>query len=952
MTYSRPSTRAVDALQSVGTPDSIEVKGDSNVQVSANGRVIDDRAPNQLIRNQEAKTAVMTNFIDSVTKAGTTLYKGYLEDQANDQIGNLLANTSPEDLLRSTTSNEQRDVIRNLNPIARDKVESMKAIYAANKYQEVYNANTEASRSLLTDPSRTEEQRAEARLAIQSVSREQAGLSLAAPRALAQLSDPLQEFEGQVAGKLYGDTLARKRDQDLSDVSNSLVSETVKLFTQNPEEVEIARKPLQMVINDNALMFTPEQQAKGFYDSLATTMGTLMQGDQYNQAQDVMRGLRNLQVAGIKTLSGSNFFDAKLPGGKTLGLALTELEAKVAQGSLQQQSREAESTAGEWGVLYGQAKNAEERQNIENRYMALVALAEKGQQRELILKFGQIKAEFDSPTEQQEINAANLRAQTLKPGYPEEKARAEWEAAQREDRITATQYARGSDALTSNDDKTYGFIDTAKRASVDIISLQVDALVEEGYRDGNNDGSTALQNEDPKTVRSKIESDLLGKTQIEIERRSREATESGNPWTQKMIVEEYRNEIKRQAEIMGEYFRQGKSSEDAPESQAKRTEKAFVEFANNIKDKKEDLTVLDFPKSIRQSWQRSNPKKTPTVKDLTKALTRQLELLKDEEGKPLVPDAKKRVRDALNKTNIGDRFNALLEFVVGSPQLNDENSSRRLREEREEKEKESDSKKKGDDQASVSPVYDGAKKFVSNGLGTIANVLFTPPANAGTLEDKPGVLNSDQLEAFAKAMKSRKTISAKTPPLPQVTASSPVQRLPIAIANVNHPLFIAIGIAEGTRTASGAKTKNYYGHTDIGDGNLNVGTVSGGRNGGTPQQVDRQWMGILTSVSTTMAPKLQALGLRPNSQGWNRLMFNILDLRVQAAPAALTSFVMQVPKLIRQGLTVEAIAKARADSFINPATGRLEASGFNNNYSRLLADQRSRAGVYDYKRRF
>ena len=88
------------------------------------------------------------------------------------------------------------------------------------------------------------------------------------------------------------------------------------------------------------------------------------------------------------------------------------------------------------------------------------------------------------------------------------------------------------------------------------------------------------------------------------------------------------------------------------------------------------------------------------------------------------------------------------------------------------------------------------------------------------------------------------------------------------------------------------------------------------------------------------------------SQGWNRLMFNILDLRVQAAPAALTSFVMQVPKLIRQGLTVEAIAKARADSFINPATGRLEASGFNNNYSRLLADQRSRAGVYDYKRRF
>jgi hypothetical protein len=50
-------------------------------------------------------------------------------------------------------------------------------------------------------------------------------------------------------------------------------------------------------------------------------------------------------------------------------------------------------------------------------------------------------------------------------------------------------------------------------------------------------------------------------------------------------------------------------------------------------------------------------------------------------------------------------------------------------------------------------------------------------------------------------------------------------------------------------------------------------------------------------------------------------------------------------------VTIEAIAKARADSFFNPATGRLEAGGFGNNYARLLADQRSRAGTFDYRRR-
>lgn len=236
------------------------------------------------------------------------------------------------------------------------------------------------------------------------------------------------------------------------------------------------------------------------------------------------------------------------------------------------------------------------------------------------------------------------------------------------------------------------------------------------------------------------------------------------------------------------------------------------------------------------------------------------------------------------------------------------------------------------------------------GLGALGNVV-TQPAQAGTLEGKPGILNSGNTDEFAKVMSRQIPMGIKTQALPQVSAATQVRRAPIAIASRNHPFFVAIGIAEGTRTPSGANTKAYYGHTDVGDGNRNRGTVSGGRNGGTPQQVDREWMGILTSVSTAMAPVLQRLGLPPNSQGWNRVMFNILDLRVQA-PAAVQTFISKLPQVMKQGLTIEAIAKARADSFFNPRTGALEAGGFGNNYSRLFADQRSRAGVYDYKRRF
>ena len=48
-----------------------------------------------------------------------------------------------------------------------------------------------------------------------------------------------------------------------------------------------------------------------------------------------------------------------------------------------------------------------------------------------------------------------------------------------------------------------------------------------------------------------------------------------------------------------------------------------------------------------------------------------------------------------------------------------------------------------------------------------------------------------------------------------------------------------------------------------------------------------------------------------------------------------------------KGWTVEAIAKARADSYINP-NRTIGCPGFGNNYQRLFQDQRSRAGVYDY----
>ena len=248
------------------------------------------------------------------------------------------------------------------------------------------------------------------------------------------------------------------------------------------------------------------------------------------------------------------------------------------------------------------------------------------------------------------------------------------------------------------------------------------------------------------------------------------------------------------------------------------------------------------------------------------------------------------------------------------------------------------------------PQQELARQVVGGGLALLARVPESAPAPAAA---KPNladmVINSENLAAMAALWRNERPMSVQTPALPQVVASAPAAPVPLAIRSDRHPIMVAIGINEGTRTPDGGYTQAYFGHRDPGNGKLNVGTVSG-QQGGSPQTSDRRWMGILTNTAVKVTPLLQRMGIPQNSVGFNRLLFNALDLAVQA-PAALPDFLKRLPRVIQAGVTIEAIAKARADSFFNPATGRLEASGFGNNYARLLADQRSRAGTFDYRRR-
>jgi len=169
-----------------------------------------------------------------------------------------------------------------------------------------------------------------------------------------------------------------------------------------------------------------------------------------------------------------------------------------------------------------------------------------------------------------------------------------------------------------------------------------------------------------------------------------------------------------------------------------------------------------------------------------------------------------------------------------------------------------------------------------------------------------------------------------------------------AISSPNDPIFLAIGINEGTRRADGGFNKAYYGHTDPGDQKWNRGTVSA--RAGTPEEADKTWMNKLANTQRKYEPQLSTFGLTQGSGEYNDILFNILDLTVQA-PAAVPDFVKQIPQLITQGITPQSIGRARANAFFNPRTGKLEASGFGNSFQRLLRDQVSRAGTFRLKRR-
>jgi hypothetical protein len=196
--------------------------------------------------------------------------------------------------------------------------------------------------------------------------------------------------------------------------------------------------------------------------------------------------------------------------------------------------------------------------------------------------------------------------------------------------------------------------------------------------------------------------------------------------------------------------------------------------------------------------------------------------------------------------------------------------------------------------------------------------------------------------AATLAMPPRDSRSA-IPEIEAIAAAQP-QAQPIApLAKTDAELFAngansivarTIGHAEGTRAATGEKTRAYHGHTDPGNGVWNLGSFSYQHGAASPEDADRKQLARLQRQFAIISQQAASKGLVLSDLE----KLNAIDLANQAPLAALGpgAFVDRLPECKRN------ILCARSRGFLDLATGRLDAPGLGNNMPQVRRDQQRR----------
>jgi hypothetical protein len=148
---------------------------------------------------------------------------------------------------------------------------------------------------------------------------------------------------------------------------------------------------------------------------------------------------------------------------------------------------------------------------------------------------------------------------------------------------------------------------------------------------------------------------------------------------------------------------------------------------------------------------------------------------------------------------------------------------------------------------------------------------------------------------------------------------------------------IALGAAEGTRTHNGGKTLIWKRHTDPGNGAENKGTFAWQLGAKTPEEADLKGLARL---------RYEAIPYLIQQAEQQEVGFDISTLVHGAdlwnqSPDAGADFVKNLNRCLHRDLQDDdaIILCARIESFYNPETLELEASGFDSDPQQLEQDQ-------------
>lgn len=216
------------------------------------------------------------------------------------------------------------------------------------------------------------------------------------------------------------------------------------------------------------------------------------------------------------------------------------------------------------------------------------------------------------------------------------------------------------------------------------------------------------------------------------------------------------------------------------------------------------------------------------------------------------------------------------------------------------------------------------------------SVAVVPPGEGLSFE-LPGAI------ALASSPPSTVVPHHDATPAPPAAPSTGAEALPAALATmfeggVNSLVAIAVGHAEGTRTATGEKTRAYGGHTDPGNGVWNLGTFSYQHGAASPEEADARQLQRLGRQATLIIQSAQQRGIGLSLEA----QLNAIDLANQSPAAALSAggYLDRLQEAYQMGLQdQEAILWARTRSYLDPDTRQWNAPGLGNTVEGITADQ-------------